>query len=222
LALGAALWLACGGNGKEGELRQNVLSDSLAAFSQLQSYEVKASGQLRQGGQSADIELSYEFVGPDRLRYLSGSTSEGNTDQAGLIIVGQQNWSLGDGTWTEEPGELLDVQTFSAERIWGLVPFSSARLQEGIETINGAEAHHYVFDASAKLSFELLAGALLAGPEPEFTGDLTQFTIDYWIDALGGWPVRMELVAEGGGERKAELTVELARLNDASIQIEPP
>ncbi len=215
----ATLLVACGGG--VGEVKRPVLTESLQAFSRLASYEVTAQGELRQGESRADFKNSFEVVVPDKLRLLSESTSEGKTDRLGLVIIGMKNWSLEAGSWTEGPSQAPDIRAFGAERIWGLVPFGEATLVESGETVNGATADHYRLERSGKLSFELLAGALLAGPEPEFTGDLTQFTIDYWIDALGGWPVRMGLVAEGD-DRSAELTVDLIKANDPSSEVEPP
>lgn len=196
VAVAAALWLACT-TSEPGELRQGVQADALSALSSLESYEVQASGELRQGNAKAEFKLSYEFVAPDRLRFLSESTTEGRTERAGLIIIGARSWTLEEGGWAEEPPRDLNIGTFSAERIWGLVPFGAARLQEPVETVNGVRASHYRFDRSALLSFDLLAGALLASADPGFSGDLTHFTIDYWTDASAGWPVRMELTTEG-------------------------
>lgn len=220
VAVAAALWLACT-SGEEGELREGVQADSLRVLSRLESYEVRASGELQQGNTRAEFKLSFDFVAPDRLRFLSDSTTEGRTERAGLIIIGTRSWTLGEGGWAEEPPRDMDIGTFSADRIWGLVPFGEARLQEPVETVNGVRARHYRLDRSAQLSFELLAGALLAGGDPGFSGDLTHFTIDYWTDASAGWPVRMELIATGG-DRRAEMTVNLTKANDPSVQVEPP
>ncbi len=220
VAVAAALWLACTSS-HEGELREGVQAESLRALSRLESYEVQASGELRQGDTRAEFKLSYEFVAPDRLRFLSESTAEEVTERAGLIIIGEQSWALeGDG-WVEQPLRALDIGIFSAERVWGLVPFGGARLQEQVETVNGVQARHYRFDRSAQLSFQSLAGALLAGADPQFRGDLSHFTIDYWTDASDEWPVRMELTAEGG-DRGAEMTVNLTKANDSSIGVDPP
>ncbi len=220
LAIGAVLSLGCA-SGDGGELKQGVLTDSLATISKLQNYEVQASGQLRQGGKSADVALTYQFVGPDRLRFLSESTSEGITEQAGLIIIGDLSWSLENGIWKEEPSQVVDINTFSAARIWGPIPFDTARLQDEPEHVDGVEALHYHFDKSATLSFETLAGALLAAGEPQFSGDLTHVAIEYWTDASGGWPVRMKLAAKGS-DGAVELTVDLTKANDSSIQVAPP
>ncbi len=217
-AVVAVLWLACAGGGV---VQEGIQADSLKALSALQSYEVQAAGELRQGETRAEAKQSYEFVAPDRLRFLSESTTGGQTDKAGLIIIGERSWTLVDGGWKEEPPLALDISVFSAERLWGLVPFDKATLREGLEPVNGVQARHYRADRLATLSFELMAGAFLAGGEPEFSGDLTHFTIDYWTDDAAGWPVRMELTATGG-DRRAEITVDLAKANDASIQVEPP
>lgn len=220
VAVAVALWLGCT-SGEEGEAVEGVQADSFEALSRLDSYEVQASGELRQGNMRAEFNLSFEFVAPDRLRFLSESTTEGRTEQAGLTIIGERSWTLAEGEWVEEPPRPLDIGVFSAERIWGLVPFGAARLREPVETVNGVRASHYRLDRSAQLSFELLAGALLAGGEPQFSGDLTRFTIDYWTDASAGWPVRMELTATGG-DRRAEMTVNLTKASDTSIRVEPP
>lgn len=217
----AALGLGCGGGGGGGVVQGGVQAESLQALSAMQSYEVQAAGDLRQGDTRAEVKQSFEFVAPDRLRVLTESTAAGRTDEAGLIIIGERHWTLVDGAWQEGPAQPLDINASSAQRLWGLIPFGNATLREGLEPVNGVQARHYRTDRLATLSFELMAGAFLAGGEPEFSGNLTHFTIDYWTDDSAGWPVRMELTAREG-DRRAEITVDLTKANDASIQVEPP
>lgn len=227
LALGLVLLVtllaaACSKGQESGEVREQLQAESLGAAAAMDSYEVQADGEVRQGNATAQFKLTYTFVSPDKVQWINESTFEGKTDKAGLRIIGQQRWSLDGETWTESTPLTRDIHNYSADQIWGLIPFVTAKAKGRVEEVNGFQAQRYTAERSGQgAKIELIGGSLLVTEETPFQGELTEFKMDYWTEVPAGFPVQMKLVASGG-DRSVTVNARLTKANAASLSLAAP
>ena len=211
-----------GGVTPEGETPAAPVSDP---FGSLESYRYQmelsgdgATGVTIKGAVEAPDGISMDF-------YLSDSDTPVNS----IIMIGTQAWAKNSiaGQWesvdiAEAEGQ---VSGLLPKDFWGDFPVDKivgVSSDEGEETVNDVKAQHYQItdttgDTLAKLA-ELFGGADQGG-QPE------KFSMDLWLAADGGWPVKATIGATfpaGSEITQASISWEVTDANNSDISIQPP
>ena len=179
------------------------------SISNLTSYvlDIVATG-ADSGTQSMSITAVHDPV--DATHYVMD-------DLEMIIIQGQGAWMNQAGTWIEVPGatdtylsvfKAMTPDTLIGSFALGL--YGSGFRDAGSEQHNGVDTTHYHLDASDV--------ADMGG-----TGFPDDGTMDIWIANDGGYLVGMQY---GGTDpdsgEMVQLSMEVSRVNDPSLTIEPP
>ncbi len=135
-----------------------------------------------------------------------------------VIVVGSDAWvDLGTGTYIKQPGGASSfgstLDAFEPSALLRSIPTValSGATKVGDEQKNGVATGHYHLDASNTPQLGESFGA--------------NGTVDFWIASEGGYMVSMVADGETTQDSKTSpmhMTMDLSRLNDPSINIQPP
>lgn len=184
------------------------LGGAAGDISDLSSYQLEISVQGSSGDQSMTIISTKDPV--DATHYI--------VDDFELIAIdGEGAWINQGGTWVAAPGgaesfmgifDAMAPDTLISSYSLGL--YGNQFEDGGSEEHNGVDATHYHLDASN-----------VSGPGSEsFPSD---GMIDLWVANDGGYLVGMHYSGTDSATGEfAEVSIEVSRVDDGSISIEPP
>ena len=201
---------------------------------------VPASGAGSGGAISGLVEG--DFVAPGSHAFTSRYEFAGIAGSSQVVIIGDDAWyrGAGDGPWTasssRDPFVLEEISLTSADEGF----LNDADFVQGLRTlestpeeINGVQTRKYVIPREA---VEALRGLLGAGFGEDLAG-LETFEMTVWVEPESSGLVRAEFVAtatedflepgapfelDPGSTIEVEMTINLTRINDPAIEIEPP
>lgn len=189
----------------------------------------------------AELELRIEgdFVAPDAHAFTYEFVFAGSSTTEEAVIIGEVAWRRdGTGEWEETTRDDQDVQ-----RIVSLSSAAPDFLVEqdfvsGIQaldgepdSINGVETTRYFIPRERVSELGLFGGSLF-----EDAGGLRDLEMTVWLEEETEGLIRVEFVVIGTAELLGEgtldlppdaevtisLTIDLTRINDPTISIEPP
>lgn len=217
--------MACGGGGGDGDPTATVAPE--ATETPVREIQLK-------------LAVEGDFVAPDSHAFSNRFEVGGRLVTRDAVIIGDAAWYREEtADWVEttrDDPEVVDLvaQSSAAPDFLQAQDFvRGVQVIEGeAESINGVSTIRYIIPPeTASAAVDLFAEAFLQGG-----GSLEQFDLTVWLEERSGGLVRAEFVAVGTaeilGETAAELdpdaevvitlTVNLTRINDPDIIVEPP
>lgn len=182
-----------------------------AGISGLSSYQLDIT--ITAEGESTTLSILTTKEPVAATHYSMG----GNDSLEVITIEGEGSWLKQDGNWVEPPGGAdlyLSAFTFLApDRLvsqYRLGTFADQFQDQGSEDHNGIASRHLHLDASD-----------VSGPGTEnFPGD---GEFDLWIAEEGGYLTGLTFSGTDPETGEfSEMEIEVSRVNDPSISIEPP
>jgi hypothetical protein len=193
-------------------------------FASLQSYHYT----MQMTGDGADsVTIKGSVKSPDSVAmdfYLAGS----DTPVSSMIMIGTQAWSKSSTSGEWQPVDIAEAEGEVAgllpKDFWGAFPFDqiiSVSTDQGEETVNGVQAHHYQISEAGPETMAKLAEIFGSADQ---TSQPDKFSMDLWR-APDGWAVKAMISAtypEGSDITQAAITWEVSDVNSSAVSIEPP
>ena len=201
------------------------INAAAAALDDIDKYavDIKVSGLMETAGDASEITMSGTVdreAGAYQLDMsgLAGLEELGGGSGVSFVVIGDDAWiSTGDGNFIKTPGGAAMFgsleQSLAPQALLGSVPTSSLQNLPAVgqEEKNGvATTHYHVTGADSSQV------ALGLGPDS---------VVDVWIADDGGYIVSMAMegvVPVNGTDTPVTMSIDLSRINDASIAIEEP
>lgn len=237
LLAGALALAACGGDATATPSESSPASSAASQEASMAAESAEPSAAASDSGTGFDIGGATEAVSDLTSYQLDITVDDGTTEQEMTVVAtrspnafhytmgelefitieGEGAWMNQGGTWVEAPGGAdMFAGAFDAMApdtlvdAYGLDAWGSEFRNAGKESRNGVETTRYHLEAS---DVQGLAGQ-------EVPDDLV---VDVWVADDTGYLVAMHY---GGTDAQtgdfAEFRVEVSRVNDSSLAIEPP
>lgn len=171
-------------------------------------------------GLLSDLEIKGAFVAPDRSQAILTAGGE----EVEIRTIGRRSWVRFGDVWQEETAPsravLLSPETVCTEMVPALSR-SLAGLDYRPQTVNGIATRHYHLDEADVSQLEdTLDRAEAVSTQPQ------NFSLDIWLAEDSGWPLQVQLTAQGEDEQgrplAASLFLEFWDINSPDIEIELP
>jgi hypothetical protein len=198
------------------------VDDATSGLDNLDSYklEISVAGLVPSASGASGVTLSAIVDRENDATDFTMSGFEGLAtagDAFHVIVIGDDAWlDIGTGQFIAQPGGASSftglVDSLAPEDLLTTVPESSlsSAIEVGPEDKNGVATTHYRLDASV----------------PGFADSLGEDgTADIWIAVDGGYMVSMTMsgTTESDGEMvDVEMSFNVSRINDPTIDIQPP
>jgi len=196
-----------------------------AALEDIDKYalDLKVAGLMETASEASEITMtgtvdreagSYQFD----MSGVAGLEDLGGGSAVSFVVIGPDAWiSTGDGNYIKAPGGAAMFgsleQALAPGTLLGSIPTGSLQNLPAVgqEDKNGvATTHYHVTGADSPQVSEGL------GPDS---------VVDLWIADDGGYIVSMAMdgvVPVNGTDTPVTMSIDISRINDASIAIEPP
>ena len=196
-----------------------------AALDDIDKYalDLKVAGLMETASEASEITMtgtvdreagSYQFD----MSGVAGLEDLGGGSAVSFVVIGPDAWiSTGDGNYIKAPGGAAMFgsleQALAPGTLLGSIPTGSLQNLPAVgqEDKNGvATTHYHVTGAESPQVSEGL------GPDS---------VVDLWIADDGGYIVSMAMdgvVPVNGTDTPVTMSIDISRINDASIAIEPP
>jgi hypothetical protein len=197
------------------------LEGATSALEAIKKYEIALtmSGMMPVAEGATEIQMS-GLVDQDNDAYqfeLNGFAQLG-AGTVRFVVIGNDAWiDLGTGTYISQPGGGVAADqmrdSLSPATLLGQFPTSGYELfRVGEEDRNGIATTHYHASAADTPTLATSIGE--------------DGVMDFWISNEGGYLVSMEMDGEmdvdGSGAKPVTMSIDLSRINDETISIQPP
>jgi hypothetical protein len=200
------------------------ISGAAKALANLTAYQLDVSveGAIIPGASGTSQTVNVKAV-VDRKNKASEFTIGGMSGVPAnglkVIVVGQDAWVdlTGTGNYIKQPGGAstfgATLDSFDPAKLMTSIPTAALAFvaKVGDEQKNGVQTSHYHIDAKAT---------------PQLAENLgPNGVVDFWIATDGGYLVSMTAdgeVTNNGTKMPMKMSIDISRLNDPAINIQPP